>query len=155
MKGTLYGGIICRPGHPEADMHGLLRCIIRARSKQHVADALHRFETGLIHLKGKEPLPMVGPTSGAEYEKLKKDEKSALQVKQQIERYLRSTVQCTQCKRRWSWFNPKEGWSEKGSVVVKWMSGHEVLTCPDLKCAGPCVVVEDAMSVRGVPGGKL
>jgi hypothetical protein len=43
MKGTLYGGIICKPDHPEADMHGLLRCIIRARSKQHVADALHCF----------------------------------------------------------------------------------------------------------------
>jgi hypothetical protein len=112
-------------------------------------------ETGFIHLPGKEPLPMVGPTSGAEYEKLKADEKKALWVKQQMERYLRSTVQCIQCKRRWSWLNPRPGWSEKGSVFVKWMGANEVLTCADKKCAGPCVVVEDAMSLRGVPGGKL
>ena len=38
MKGTVYTGIIYLPKHPQADMHGLLRCAVRTeRGMSHLA----------------------------------------------------------------------------------------------------------------------
>lgn len=32
MKGTCYGGPLYLPAHPDADMNGLVRCVIRTKS---------------------------------------------------------------------------------------------------------------------------
>lgn len=40
MKGTVFGAVVRFPTHPEANMHGEVRCIIRARLFTEVIDAL-------------------------------------------------------------------------------------------------------------------
>jgi hypothetical protein len=40
MKGTVYTGVCYFPRHPQADMHGLVRCIVRTSSLQKLQEAL-------------------------------------------------------------------------------------------------------------------
>ena len=40
---NVYGGIISLPKHKFSDMHGLLRCIIRARGPRRAVESLERF----------------------------------------------------------------------------------------------------------------
>lgn len=40
VKGTVYSGIAYMPQHPDADMHGLIRIVIRTRSWLAVRDKL-------------------------------------------------------------------------------------------------------------------
>jgi len=40
MKGTVYTGVAYFPRHPYADMHGLVRCVVRTASLQHLQEAL-------------------------------------------------------------------------------------------------------------------
>jgi len=42
MKGTVFGGVVYWPQHPDADMHGQLRCVIRCATRLHVRVALER-----------------------------------------------------------------------------------------------------------------
>jgi hypothetical protein len=37
VKGTVFGGILHFPEHPDADMHGLVRCCIRTANKFQIA----------------------------------------------------------------------------------------------------------------------
>ena len=39
-KGTVYGGVISLPQHPDSDIHGLLRCVIRTTSRLRASEAL-------------------------------------------------------------------------------------------------------------------
>ena len=43
-KGTVYSGIVCMPDHPDADLHGLIRVVIRAISKLDVREKLDEFD---------------------------------------------------------------------------------------------------------------
>lgn len=38
-RGIVYGGVVKWPTHPAADMHGLVRAVVRARSREQVARA--------------------------------------------------------------------------------------------------------------------
>ena len=45
MKGTVYTGIVYLPKHPQADMHGLLRCAVRTeRGMSHLAAILRVYD---------------------------------------------------------------------------------------------------------------
>lgn len=44
-KGTVYTGIIYLPGHPKADLHGLLRCVVRTdRGMSHLTSILRTYD---------------------------------------------------------------------------------------------------------------
>ena len=43
-KGTVYTGIVYLPKHPQADMHGLLRCVVRTSGVQNLALALRVYD---------------------------------------------------------------------------------------------------------------
>ena len=45
-KGTTYGGLLHWPEHPAADMHGLVRAVVRVRGRLQVARAVEQY--GLI-----------------------------------------------------------------------------------------------------------
>lgn len=57
-------------------------------------------ETAII-VPGKGRLPLVGPTSGADYERLKRAEVEKQKLNRQIVEDLHKSWQCTQCKRIW------------------------------------------------------
>lgn len=42
-KGIVYGGVAYLPVHPQADMHGLVRIIVRTKSAAHASLALSSF----------------------------------------------------------------------------------------------------------------
>jgi hypothetical protein len=44
VKGTVYTGIVYLPKHPQADMHGLLRCVVRTSGVQNLASALRVYD---------------------------------------------------------------------------------------------------------------
>ena len=48
MKGTVYGGVVYFPVHPKADMHGLVRIIVRTKSVAAVMLALASFNITVI-----------------------------------------------------------------------------------------------------------
>jgi hypothetical protein len=116
-------------------------------------------ETGLIHLPSGD-LPLVGPTSGMEYEQLKRAEPDAKKARWLIERYLRSILQCTQCKRKFSHFNP----SREREILcraprIRWLKVEgrmqESLVCFDPACDGPVIVAQDILELRDAPGGRI
>ncbi len=43
MPGTVFGGVIYLPQHPDADLHGMLRACIRCRSRLQIEHALQAF----------------------------------------------------------------------------------------------------------------
>lgn len=40
MKGSVYGGVLYLPRHPFADIHGLVRAVMRTRSALYVTNAM-------------------------------------------------------------------------------------------------------------------
>lgn len=46
MKGLVFGGVLCLPSHPDSDMHGLIRCIVRTKSAAYASAAL-RMASGI------------------------------------------------------------------------------------------------------------
>lgn len=44
MKGTVYGGIAYLPKHPKADLHGLLRCVVRTQGMTNLTSALRVYD---------------------------------------------------------------------------------------------------------------
>ena len=106
-------------------------------------------ETGLIHGLPGGPQPLNGPTTGAEYEALKKKEAQHKQAMHLIRRQMLSTYQCTQCKRKWSGKHARVKWRTQDGVNM------ETLVCPDSHCDGPLVLIEDALNLRQAPGGRI
>ena len=89
-------------------------------------------ETGLIHGLPNGPQPLVGPTTGAAYEELKKNEKNHEAANRLLKRQMLSNWQCTQCKRKW-----------RGTLIrFRIVNGKEQLTCPDAHCDAPVVICE-------------
>ena len=43
-KGTTYTGIVYLPKHPHADMHGMLRCIVRTRGMSELTSILRTYD---------------------------------------------------------------------------------------------------------------
>ena len=43
MKGTVFGGILWLPSHPDADMHGLLRVVVHTASRLTLQNTLSRY----------------------------------------------------------------------------------------------------------------
>jgi len=44
MKGTVYSGLIYLPSHPQADVHGQIRCVVRTQGITNLTTALRRFD---------------------------------------------------------------------------------------------------------------
>lgn len=95
-------------------------------------------ETGLIHGLPDGPEPLVGPTSGREYEELKRKEKQQAAMNAHLERQMLSTFQCVQCKRKQSGKFVRVKWLKQDGVNL------ETLVCSDVKCDAPVVVIQDA-----------
>jgi ribosomal protein L37AE/L43A len=123
-------------------------------------------ETGLIHGLPNGPQPLVGPTTGSEYQELKKKEALNKQNELAIRRRMLSTWQCTECKRKFPGRDPRlprpatpPSRYYATDLRVKWRKTEgvnvETLVCPDQRCDGPVIMVEDAMSLTHVPGGRL
>lgn len=47
-KQNIYGGVIYYPSHKFSDMHGLLRCVIRAKGPKRVIELMARFGIDLL-----------------------------------------------------------------------------------------------------------
>jgi len=106
-------------------------------------------ETGLIHGLPEGPQPLVGPTTGSEYQQLKKKEREHKQAMHLLKRQMLSTYQCTQCKRKWSGKNVRLSWKLIDGVQA------EVLKCPMSSCDAPVVLIEDALNLVKPPMGKI
>lgn len=102
-------------------------------------------ETGLIHGLPDGPEPLNGPTTGSEYEALKKKEVEHKQAMHLLKRQMLSTYQCTQCKRKFSGKLARVKWRTTEGVNM------ETLVCPDQRCDGPVVMVADALSLTNPP----
>lgn len=115
-------------------------------------------ETGLVHIPGKDPLPLVGPTSGSEYDRLKKAEQRFKSDKASLLRLMRATWKCSQCAREWKGEDVRVKKAAPDTEDV-------VFVCPDRKCDAPVVILKlgigDVQSVRDMkrdgpgPGGIL
>ena len=131
-----------------------------AKTPAHPKTGMVDYETGLIRLPGKDPMPLVGPTTGQELQDLKVSDEKAKQLKFHIEHQLRNVWGCTQCKRLFSWFssNPVRN-ILKRAPRVKWRKidgvNAETLVCFDPRCDAPIVCVEDALSLVKGPGGRV
>lgn len=100
-------------------------------------------KTGLIHRKNHEPIPITGPTTGSEYEELKKKEMANAKAMQFIRRQMASTFACIQCKKRFSGKFARVKWRNIDGVQA------ETLVCFDSTCDGPIVLVKDGGDPRG------
>lgn len=58
-------------------------------------------DTGMLHVPGIGPLPLVGPTSGRAYEDLKKSLHAKADINRRLMDIFRRHWQCTQCKKVW------------------------------------------------------
>lgn len=105
-------------------------------------------ETGLIHRKGQPSIELVGPTTGSEYQELKKAEKKNREAMKHMRRQMASTFQCTQCKKKFSGKRARIKWLKLDGVLA------ETLVCFDQKCDAPVIMIEDAMNLRTVPGSR-
>lgn len=106
-------------------------------------------ESGLIHGMPGEPQPLVGPTTGAAYQELKKKEAQHRQEMHLLKRQILSTYQCTQCKRKQRGADVRMKWEMKDGVNM------QLLVCRFPSCDGPVVLIEDAMSLTRPPMGKI
>ena len=101
-------------------------------------------KTGLVHRPNHEPIPLFGPTTGAEYEELKKKEIGNSKAMAHIRRQMASTFQCTQCKRKFSGKFARVKWRNVDGIFA------ETLVCFDSKCDAPIVCIVDALDMRDV-----
>jgi len=51
MKGTCYGGVIYLPNHPDSDMNGLLRCVIRTKSWIYCEQSIESLQSGYFKVR--------------------------------------------------------------------------------------------------------
>ena len=58
-------------------------------------------ETGMLHVPGIGDLPLVGPTSGSEYKRLKESEIDKREMNKRLMAVMRKSWQCVQCRRVW------------------------------------------------------
>jgi hypothetical protein len=105
-------------------------------------------ETGLIHGLPDGPEPLVGPTSGKEYEDLKVREKQQAAMNAMLERQMLSTYQCTQCKRKQIGKHVRVKWLKQEGVNM------ETLVCFDGKCDAPVILLHDAGPLMKALGGR-
>jgi len=105
-------------------------------------------DTGLIHRPGHDPIEVNGPTTGSEYQELKKREKQNAEAMKHLRRQMASTFQCTQCKKKMSGKYARVKWRNVDGINM------ETLACFDQKCDAPIVMIEDALNVRVVPGAR-
>jgi ribosomal protein L37AE/L43A len=106
-------------------------------------------ETGLIHGLPEGPAPLNGPTTGAAYQELKRNEKEHRVRNAILERQMRSTYQCTECKRRQSGKNVRVKWRKIEGTL------SETLVCFDTHCDGPVILVQDAGPLLQALQGRL
>jgi hypothetical protein len=99
-------------------------------------------ETGLIHRPNHEPIPLQGPTTGSEYEELKRGEERNAKAMAHIRRQMAATFQCTQCKKKFSGKFARIKWRNVDGVNA------ETLVCFDSKCDGPIVMIKDPLDLR-------
>lgn len=106
-----------------------------------------------LFVPGKGHLPLIGPTSGFDFEELKRREQHAMYVREFMLRELHKNWQCTQCKRIWRCrFDRDTGQPLPGqtTVIIEWAKPEaggekaEVLVCPYVdgngkSCRGPVV----------------
>lgn len=91
-----------------------------------------------IFVPGSGNMPMIG----LDRKKLDTAEKKTMHERVQLQRMLKSTWQCTECKQKFP-----------GSVIkVKKVDGMPTLVCPE--CSGAAIVVEDALSLTKPPRAK-
>ncbi len=101
---------------------------------------------GTIRRPHHDPIPLNGPTTGTEYEELKKAEKKNAKAMAHIRRQMASTFQCTQCKRKFSGKFARVKWRNVQGVLM------ETLVCKDSTCDAPVIMIEDGLDVRVIPG---
>lgn len=99
--------------------------------------------TGSMSIPGLGTKPMVGLDPGTLDAKGQEHRKRKLL----LERQMRSTYQCTQCKRKFSGRYVRVKIRNEGGTKM------EVLVCPDPRCDGPVIVVEDSLNLTRPPGG--
>ena len=103
-------------------------------------------ETGEIVIPGFGRLPLVGPTSGAEYKRLKESEELKRAMNKRLVMLMSTVYLCVQCKRRVPGHRAiaKAKWNEERKEF------EPVLSCPwsvaEGKCRGDLVPL--------APGGK-
>jgi hypothetical protein len=107
------------------------------------ADKLHISPDGTeMQLPGQtKPVKVIGPTP----EQLRHAQQEQARRNAHMQRQIRSTFRCTECKRLW-----------KGAVVrvvVRRIGGvqAEVLVCPDQTCDGAVILHQDALSLTNPP----
>jgi len=103
-------------------------------------------ETGLIHRPNHDPVELNGPTTGREYEELKKASQRNEVAMAHMKRQMLSTFQCTQCRTKFSGKFARIKWRKVDGIDM------ETLVCFDQKCDGPIIMIEDALDLRKVPG---
>ncbi len=81
---------------------------------------------------------MNGPTTGSEYQKLKRKEKQNAQAMRLLRKQMISTFQCTQCHRKFSGRFARIKWRKVQGINM------ETLVCPDVKCDAPVVMIKEA-----------
>ena len=96
-------------------------------------------ERNSIFVPGSGNLPMIG----LDRAKFDAGQKRASREKVMLERMIRSTWQCTECKQKWP----------GGHVKAKKDGAAVLFVCP--QCSGAVVIVEDALSLAKPPRGKI
>lgn len=95
-------------------------------------------EMGLIHIPGKGALPLVGPTTGREYERLKLSEAEKIQFNTRWYAIACQRWKCTQCGRvcRRLKFAGGRPLANQSTPIIRWrkpLDGgpeREILCCP-------------------------
>lgn len=98
-------------------------------------------DRGLIWTPGIGWQPLLGPTSGAAYQELKRKEQERKQLNIHLRRQILSTWRCTECKRVWIGKDVRVKWRKVDGVNM------ETLVCPDPRCDGPVIIEKDAFSL--------
>ena len=114
--------------------------------RQHPDEITIDHKTGLIHRKNHAPVELVGPTTGSEYEELKKKEKQNAKAMAHMRRQMAAFFQCTQCKQKFSGKYARIKWLNLDGVLA------ETLVCKDAKCDAPVIMIEDPLNLRTIPG---
>jgi len=91
-------------------------------------------ETGDLVISNFGRLPLVGPTSGSEYEQLKKREAQKRVVDEILLRLMRKFWKCNQCGKIWPGTQIRPQWSKALQA--------EILVCADPSCDAPVVECE-------------
>ena len=110
---------------------------------QHAPGELYiNHRDGTIRRPNHAPIPLEGPTTGLEYEELKRKEKQNNEAMAFMRRQMASTFQCTQCKRKFSGKFARVAWRTIQGVFM------ETLVCRDQKCDAPVVKIVDALDMK-------